>query len=50
MFKIEETFDVSLPYNANLVSQEAGGGFKTAGDVVDFVAKHVAESRGQRTA
>lgn len=45
IFQIEEKFDISIPYNAN----EAAGAemaFKTAGDIIDLVGKHIAEQKG----
>ena len=42
IFQIEETFDISLPYNANQDTSAAGAGFKTAGNVIDLVAREVA--------
>ena len=41
MFDIEEKFDISVLYNANQSS--ADGGFKTAGDVVDFIRNQMNE-------
>jgi acyl carrier protein len=48
IFEIEEKFDVSLLYNANEASSTDGGSFKTVGEVVDFVMKHVNHRDGQR--
>jgi acyl carrier protein len=42
IFDIEEKFDVSILYNANQFPDE-GGGFKTAGDVVDFIKNQINE-------
>jgi acyl carrier protein len=39
IFDIEEVFDISVLYNAN--DAAAGGGLKTAGDVVDLVGEYV---------
>ena len=48
IFEIEEKFDISLLYNANEASSTSGGSFKTVGEVVDFVMKHVKHRDEQR--
>jgi acyl carrier protein len=42
IFDIEEKFNFSVLYNANRSSAD-GGGFKTAGDVVDFIKTQINE-------
>ena len=49
IFEIEEKFDISLLYNANEASSTDGGSFKTVGEVVDFVMKHVNQRDGRKT-
>jgi acyl carrier protein len=46
IFSLEEKFDIEIPYNANEASS-AGINFTTAGDVIDAVAKLVAEQKGK---
>ena len=41
VFEIEEKFDISLVYNANDTSSAESGGFKTVGDVIDFVTRQM---------
>ena len=41
IFAIEEKFDISVLYNANEASATAGSGFKTVGEVVDYVAHQI---------
>jgi acyl carrier protein len=48
IFEIEEKFDISLLYNANEASSTDGGSFKTVGEVVDFVMKHINHRDGQK--
>ncbi len=45
IFALEEKFDIEIPFNANKTSL-AGGSFITAGDVIDAVAKLIAEQKG----
>lgn len=44
VFEVEDAFDISLPYNAN--KGAAGVKFETIGDVIDEVAKTVAQRDG----
>jgi acyl carrier protein len=51
IFALEEKFDISVPYNANDPTGAASGvSFKTIGDVVDAIAKLVAERDARKTA
>jgi acyl carrier protein len=45
IFEVEEKFNISVSYNAN---QGTSGGFKTAGDVVDFIKSHMTENTGRQ--
>jgi acyl carrier protein len=49
IFDIEEKLDISLLYNANEASSTDGGSFKTVGEVVDFVIKHVGQRDERKT-
>ena len=51
VFAIEEKFDITVPYNANDPTGAASGvSFKTIGDVIDAIAKLVAERDARKTA
>lgn len=43
VFKLEEHFDIEIPYNANEQAQD-GAEFETIGDVVDAVTPLVAKT------
>ena len=45
IFDVEEKFNISISYNAN---QGTSGGFKTAGDVVDFIKSHMTADAGHQ--
>jgi acyl carrier protein len=45
IFALEEKFNIEIPFNANEAGT-AGISFTTAGDVIDAVAKLVAEQEG----
>jgi acyl carrier protein len=44
-FEIEETFDISIPYNANDEKLAESANFRTIGNVVDTVSKIVDETK-----
>ena len=41
IFEAEETFDISVMYNANQATSAVGADLKTAGGVVDFVTGEI---------
>jgi acyl carrier protein len=41
IFEIEESFDISLVYNANRANTAEGAGIVTVGDVVDLVRAQI---------
>jgi len=45
IFALEEKFNIEIPFNANEAGT-SGINFTTAGDVIDAVAKLVAEQKG----
>jgi acyl carrier protein len=45
IFEVEEKFNIAVSYNAN---QGTSGGFKTAGDVVDFIKSHMTQDAGRQ--
>ena len=45
IFALEERFNIEIPFNAN-DPNSAGISFETAGDVIDAVARVVAEQKG----
>jgi acyl carrier protein len=41
IFQIEETFDISLPYNANQAGASGAPGLVTVGDVIKLVSSQI---------
>lgn len=44
IFALEERFNIEIPFNAN--ESAAGASFSNAGDVIDAIARLVAEQKG----